>query len=311
MFISLDVTTIKNIFASNQRLSRTLMLGMVFTLASCSSMPDDDNQPEQAKTQANTSQYESANPNKPAHPLRVKTKEGVVELEPLVVSYEEEQDFKDPLEWLNRPIFNFNDFVYRNALVPISKGYMEYTPDLFREGVSNFFSNLDEPLNAINYAFQLEGKDSGRSLARFLINTTIGIFGLFDPATNWFEIEYKDTNLNQTLVSYEVDYGAFLVLPILGQTDLRNGFSTLAEGLAHPINFTTDNPDALYIQTYEKFHEIAPTAVNYPELRKQNDDPYIFFRNLYLQSVLRDQAYNKTVKERNREQAEQEQQQAE
>jgi len=256
-----------------------LVLGICCLLPACSSLPATGS--------------DSADSNKQQAPTRleVNTKAGTEKIEPLVVSYEKDVDFDDPLEWINRPVFEFNDVLYRYALVPVSRGYIKYTPDFFQTGVSNFFNNLDEPLNVLNYAAQLEGKASGRSLARFLINTTVGILGLFDPATHWFEIEYQDTSLNNTLASYQVDYGAFLVLPVLGQTDLRNGVSTIAEGLAHPINFTTDNPDAFYIQAYGKFHQIAPSAVNYESLRAQSEDPYVFFRNLYLQSVLRDQTY--------------------
>lgn len=265
------------------KLSHLLGLVLSFLLAACSGMPD--------QAQSESAQQQNTPHNKPAEPIKVTTSKGTSELEPLVVSYEEKQDFEDPLEWFNRPVFEFNDVAYRYVLVPMSKGYLNYTPDLFRDGVSNFFNNIDEPLNAINYAFQLEGGLSGKSLARFVINSTIGILGLFDPASSWFDIEYKDTSLNNTLANYQVGHGAFLVLPLLGQTDVRNGFSTLTEGFASPINLATNNPDSLYIQAYAKFHEIAPTAVNYPELRNQSEDHYTFFRNLYLQSVLRDQAF--------------------
>lgn len=271
---------------------RCHILGLIFPflLAACSGMPD--------QAQSESQQQQNTQHNKPSEPIKVTTSKGTAELEPLVVSYEEKQDFEDPLEWFNRPVFEFNDMAYRYVLVPVSKGYLDYTPDLFRDGVSNFFNNIDEPLNAINYAIQLEGGLSGKSLARFFINSTIGILGLFDPATSWFDIEYKDTNLNNTLANYQVGHGAFLVLPLLGQTDVRNGFSTLTEGFASPINLATSNPDSLYIQAYAKFHEIAPTAVNYPELRSQSDDHYTFFRNLYLQSVLRDQAFKFPDKEK-------------
>ncbi|MEI8650259.1 MlaA family lipoprotein [Paraglaciecola sp. Hal342] len=133
--------------------------------------------------------------------------------------------------------------------------------------------------------------DSGKSIGRFLINSTVGLLGFFDPATAWFEIDENVSTINDTLVKYDVGYGSYLVLPILGQSDLRNGFSTITESVFHPIQYAAESPETLYIQSYGGFHAFAPEALTYEELRKETDDPYVFFRNLYMQSMLRDQQY--------------------
>ena len=181
--------------------------------------------------------------------------------------------------------------MFRHVLIPASHGYQAVVPTPVRSGVSNFFSNIREPLNAVNHILQGNGSGLGSSVSRFLINSTVGILGLFDPAEDWFEIKEKKATLNQTLASYDTGYGAFLVLPFLGQTDTRNGFSTVVEGIVHPINMLTGSPDAFYIQAYGSFHEFAPQADSYETLQQKSEDPYLFFRNLYLQGVLRDQQF--------------------
>lgn len=127
-------------------------------------------------------------------------------IDPTVVTYPPEM-FKDPLEFVNRPIFVFNDFSYRYALIPVSKGYLKAVPKQIRSCASNVFSNIREPLNTVNHIFQLNGKFMLTSLARLLINSTAGLLGLFDPADAWLHIEERRTDLNDTLAVYGAGYG--------------------------------------------------------------------------------------------------------
>ena len=243
-----------------------------------------------AKTEQQSAAIDTTTTPK-AETLLVKSSHGSFELEPTVVAYEPET-FNDPLESFNRPVFAFNDFMFRHILIPVSHGYKAVVPSPVRSGVSNFFSNIREPLNAVNHVLQGSGSGLGTSVSRFLVNSTLGIFGLFDPADHWFEIKESKATLNQTLASYDMGYGAFLVLPFLGQTDTRNGFSTVIEGIVHPVNMISNSPETFYIQAYGSFHEFAPQADSYETLQQQSEDPYLFFRNLYLQGVLRDQQFS-------------------
>ena len=212
-------------------------------------------------------------------------------IEPTVVSYPAES-FNDPLESINRPIFAFNEVIYDYAFIPLSKGYLAVMPKPAQQSVSNFFANIREPLNAINHLAQANGTNMGSSVARFLINSTLGILGLFDPADAWFEIKEEKSTLGDTLQHYGVDYGLYLVFPLLGPTDARNGFSSIVESIASPINQVSDNPQTFYIQAYEGFHDFAPQAESFEKLFDESDDPYLFFRNMYLQGVLRDEQYD-------------------
>jgi phospholipid-binding lipoprotein MlaA len=119
--------------------------------------------------------------NSQAKNMRVDSSHGSFELAPTVVSYAPET-FNDPFESFNSPMFAFNDFMFRNILIPVGHGYQNLVPKPVRGGVTNFFSNIREPLNALNHVLQGNGSDTGVSVGRFLINSTIGLLGLFDPA---------------------------------------------------------------------------------------------------------------------------------
>ena len=242
------------------------------------------------------------NSNVSGSELVITSSHGTQTIEPTVVSYpapnsvQDKQNsdvttFNDPLEFINRPIFAFNDKLFEYVLIPAAKGYTKVVPDPVRSSVGHFFSNIREPINALNQLFQGEVSDSGKSVGRFAINSTIGLLGFFDPATAWFEIDENVSTINDTLMKYDVGYGSYLVLPFLGQSDLRNGFSTITESIFSPIQYVTENPETLYIQAYGGFHAFTPEAPTYEKLRSETDDPYVFFRNLYMQSMLRDQQY--------------------
>jgi phospholipid-binding lipoprotein MlaA len=210
------------------------------------------------------------------------------EIEPTVVSYPE---YRDPLIWMNRGIFAFNDVLYRYLLIPLSKGYMRVIPDSVHRSVGNFFYNIKMPVYAVNHLLQLEPKPLGRNLLRFCINTTVGLLGLFDPAKSWWGLEREETDFEETLSRYGAGYGIYLVLPIFGPSDLRNSSSIVVEHFLNPITYLTDDPERTAIKGYDFFNEYAPEAERYETLRRKSDDPYIFFRNLYLQGVQRDADY--------------------
>ena len=115
--------------------------------------------------------------------------------------------------------------------------------------------------------------------------------GLFDPAKAWFGIEHQVAHIDDTLRSYDIAYGTYIVFPLLGSSDLRNGFSTIVESMASPLHQITNDPQTLYLQTYGGFHNVAPQLLSYEELRKDKSEPYVFFRNLYMQGLLRDRQF--------------------
>jgi phospholipid-binding lipoprotein MlaA len=209
-------------------------------------------------------------------------------IEPTVVSYPE---YRDPLIWVNRGIFAFNDVAYRFLLIPLGKGYVKVVPDPVQRSVGNFFYNLKMPVYAVNHLLQLEPEPLGRNLLRFGINTTVGLLGLFDPARAWWGLEREETDFEETLARYGAGYGIYLVLPVFGPSDLRGGASLVVDHFLNPIVYLTEDPEKTVIQGYDFFQAYAPGAERYETLRRKSDDPYTFFRNLYLQGVQRDAEY--------------------
>jgi phospholipid-binding lipoprotein MlaA len=209
-------------------------------------------------------------------------------IEPTVVSYPE---YRDPLIWMNRGIFVFNDVTYRFLLIPLGKGYTKVVPVPVRNSVGNFFDNIKMPVNAVNHLLQLEPVPLGKDLLRFVINSTVGLAGLFDPAAAWWDIEADPTGFDDTLAKYGAGYGFYLVLPILGPSDLRNTTSLVADHFLNPIIYLLENPERSGVQGFDAFQDYAPGAESYETLREKSEDPYIFFRNLYLQGVQRDVDY--------------------
>ncbi|HEX7026698.1 MAG TPA: VacJ family lipoprotein [Gammaproteobacteria bacterium] len=214
----------------------------------------------------------------------------VVDIEPTVVEYD---DYRDPLIGVNRAIFAFNDVTYRYALIPLGKGYVKITPQGFRNSVGNFFYNIRMPIHLVNNVFQFKFEPAARNLVRFGINSTLGLFGLFDPAKNWFNLDRAEARFEDTLAHYGAGYGFYLVLPFAGPSDLRGGTSLVFDYFLDPIpELVDDRSDARAIQIYDRFNEFAPSADQYEILREKSEDPYIFFRNLHLQGIQRDAEYS-------------------
>lgn len=205
--------------------------------------------------------------------------------EPTVVAYE---NYQDPLESFNRAIFKFNDVSYRYFLSPLAKGYRKITPQPLNKGISNFFLNLREPLFSVNNLLQAEPVDSGKSLLRFGINSTVGLFGLFDPADAWFNLPRDKTSFGDTLAVYGVGYGAYLVLPLAGPSDFRSGSSIVLDYFLHPLNYLDDERTATTLKIFDRFQDNASMLDAYPQMAAETEDPYIFLRNLYLQRLQRD-----------------------
>ena len=142
-----------------------------------------------------------------------------------------EQKVNDPLERLNRATYAFNDALDRMLLRPLAKGYKTVTPAPVRGAVSNFLANLYYPVTPVNQFLQGKVKDGLSDSARFLINTTIGIGGLFDPATK-FGLPAHDEDFGQTLGVWGVPPGPYLVIPLLGPSDFRDAPSRYVDTYA-------------------------------------------------------------------------------
>ena len=191
-------------------------------------------------------------------------------------------DRRDPLESLNRSIFNFNDKADRYALEPVAKGYQAVTPDWFRRGVGNVFNNLDDVWSIFNNAIQGRKEETGDSIGRVMVNSTLGFGGLLDIASE-MNIERHPSNFALTLGRWGVGAGPYLVLPLLGPATVRD----LA---AYPVDFqgnlVTQIPDEP-IRTGLSILGVVDTRAQYLKAGQVVSgaalDKYSFFRDAYLQ----------------------------
>ena len=127
----------------------------------------------------------------------------------------------DPWEGFNRNMYRFNFYFDKYLFLPVVSGYEFVTPTFLQERISSFFNNLGEVRNLTNSLFQLKGMESVTTLGRFVTNSTLGLGGLFDPATS-FGLERHDEDFGKTLGYWGAGSGPYLVLPIFGPSSLRD-----------------------------------------------------------------------------------------
>ena len=187
----------------------------------------------------------------------------------------------DPLEPMNRAIFEFNEIVDDNVLKPIAKGYKYVTPDPVEVGISNFFSNLGEIGTITNDLLQLKFAQAGRDTMRFFLNSTLGIFGIFDVATP-LGLSKNQEDFGQTLGFWGVPDGPYLVLPFLGPSSFRDGPSMIVDYELSPVE-QLHHEERQVLQTLDIVDTRARLLRATKILDTAAKDKYIFIRESYLQ----------------------------
>lgn len=190
----------------------------------------------------------------------------------------------DPLEGFNRAVFVFNDKIYLYGLKPIAKGYARVIPTFARKGVKNFFNNLFFPIRFINDLLQGKGEAAGMEFSAFFINTTLGFGGLNNFAQKYVGIRLQDEDFGQTLGSYGIGNGLYLVLPVLGPSSLRGIVGRAGDWLINPINYA--QPWELYWGGWglEKVSWTSFHVGEYEAFKEASIDPYTAMRNAYIQN---------------------------
>ena len=204
---------------------------------------------------------------------------------------------RDPLEGFNRGMWGFNQAVDKVAIKPVTVVYRTVTPRPARRGLSRILANLSEPFSMINNVLQGKPDRAMRNLERFAVNTTIGVGGLADHATG-FGIASADEDFGQTLATWGVNGGPYLVLPILGPSTLRDGVGSGVAQIADPYRVGLRNIGLTNTQ------QLAATGGEIISIRsdlmesgadaylKTSLDPYAAAKSAYLQrrhAVVRDQ----------------------
>ncbi len=198
---------------------------------------------------------------------------------------EQEVPVWDPIEPFNRGMFWFNDKLYLFLFKPIARG-VRILPVGARESVDNFFSNLTTPIRFANALLQLKLRAAGIEAGRFVINTILGIGGIFDYARRHFELYKTNEDFGQTLGHYGVGAGPYLVLPFLGPSNPRDGLGLIPDAYLDPINWwLADNAfwPAAGIHAGVRVNRLSLDKDTYEAIKAEQIDPYVFVRDAYMQ----------------------------
>ncbi|MGB5685547.1 MAG: VacJ family lipoprotein [Candidatus Electrothrix sp.] len=197
----------------------------------------------------------------------------------------EEDAVKDPFEDINRVVFTFNDYAFTWVMNPLATGYSELLPADIRGAVANFFYNLQEPIRAVNSLLQVRFTDAGTLLARFAINTVGGVGGLGDPAVE-LGFPKKAASFSQTLASWGVPDGIFLMIPVMGPTTLRDISGTLVDSFSvTPLYYSwaAGWEESVSIYMGKEVNNLSLHLGEYEQVKEMSVDPYAAVRDGFYQ----------------------------
>jgi len=187
----------------------------------------------------------------------------------------------DPYEPTNRKIYNFNDSLDRNIMQPIAKGYVNITPKPARTGLTNFFANTGYLNTIINDVLQGKPGQFLNDSGRFVVNSTIGLGGLFDPAKE-MGLNSHDEDLGQTFGVWGAGEGAYLMLPFAGPSSYRDVPGNVAEIFTNPLTYLA--PVVTFPTTFVRVVNNRANLLEATNIRDQAAlDPYTFVREAYRQ----------------------------
>lgn len=191
-------------------------------------------------------------------------------------------DARDPMESFNRGVFAFNEGVDQAVFKPAATVYRDITPVLVRRGVGNFLSNLDDAWSFVNNVLQFKGRHAGDNLVRFGVNSTIGVLGIFDVASE-MQVERHSEDFGQTLGHWGVGSGPYLVLPFFGPSTVRDAVALPVDMTGDIVSYTHHIPTRNSLRVLN----VLDTRANLLRVTNALDDvaldKYSFTRDAFLQ----------------------------
>jgi phospholipid-binding lipoprotein MlaA len=185
----------------------------------------------------------------------------------------------DPVKPWNVVWFHFNDKLYFWVVKPVSKAYgLILYPRPVRLGIRNVIINVGFPGRFFNTLFQGRPKDSGSEILRFVTNVTIGVLGLWDPATRWFHLELHEEDFDQTLGVWGLGMGFYITWPVVGPSSIRGTVGSLGESVLNPIQ------TYWAVRLVNRINNTSLDLDEYETLKKMAVDPYSAVRNAYVQN---------------------------
>ncbi len=198
------------------------------------------------------------------------------------------EEIADPLESMNRVFFDVNEFLDTLLLRPVAEVYRNILPEPVRDSIRNFLRNLNTPVILANDLLQGESKRAETTFNRFLINTTLGVGGLFDVAFDMGHL-YHNEDFGQTLAVWGADEGIYLVLPLLGPMSTRHGVGRVVDVFLDPLTYVSlNNPDLDYIFWTRRGVGIVDfrsrNIETLDQLKRESLDFYSLIRSIYRQN---------------------------
>jgi phospholipid-binding lipoprotein MlaA len=205
--------------------------------------------------------------------------------------YADEEDVElipDPFIEMNTGLYHFNDKMYFWVLKPVSRGYGFIIPEELRVAVRNVFYNIRFPVRFINCLLQGKVRKSGYEFGQFFINSTAGFLGLANVAANYPKLQPSKEDLGQTFAVWGFDNGAYLTLPFLGPSSLRDGLGRLGDTFIDPLWWLFDDIwVSLAIRAGEAVNDVSMRIGEYEALKEAAIDPYVMLRNAYVQNRIK------------------------
>ncbi|HPG70791.1 MAG TPA: VacJ family lipoprotein [Syntrophales bacterium] len=196
----------------------------------------------------------------------------------------EQVTIADPWEPFNRAMFTFNDRLYFWVLKPVAEGYSAVVPEPARVSVGNFFSNLRAPIRFVNCVLQANLIGASTELFRFMLNSTIGLAGLFDPAGGEeIGLLRQDEDFGQTLGVYGVGQGFYIVWPFFGPSSPRDTVGMVGDFFSYPISYLDPWYACTAVRGYQAINDTSLQIGDYEAIKDAAIDPYVSIRNAYIQ----------------------------
>lgn len=198
---------------------------------------------------------------------------------------------KDPIQPYNRKIYTFNDKAYYYVFKPMYTGYSKVVPEKARLSVGQFFLNIKMPIRLVNCLLQGKFKGAGTEAMRFVINTTVGIGGLFDPAKSKFHLDRQDEDFGQTLATYKLGQGYYIQWPLIGPSTIRDTVGYVGDMALNPltlISFFIGPIEGFVTKTYDDVNDTSlGKGKTYESITTQAIDPYIALQDAYIQNRIK------------------------
>lgn len=192
--------------------------------------------------------------------------------------FEAEETIADPIEGLNRVFFGFNDFVYKNLLGPLAKGYRAITPDPVERGFSNFFDNINYPVRLTGNLLQLKVEESFQETGKFFVNTTLGLGGFYKASDDFEYLDPPVEDIGQAFGAWGFGEGFYIVIPFLGPSNARDFVGRFADRLPDlvdtPWTVLDDSTDRFIVGGVDFVTDSPALMFRYESLTKASIDPY-------------------------------------